>query len=323
MSRTANPVAVGAFVIGTLVLALLLAIFFGGGHWWSSRERFVLIYDTSIKGLNVGAPVTIKGVKIGEVVDIKAHMYENSLSILNSVVIEVDPDALEREGSSGDGAELMDELVKRGLRAQLRLQSLLTALLYVDVDFHPDKPAQYKDVKTRYKQLPTTPTDLEQLTRDLESIDINKLGENFQQIVDGVNELINDKALQHLVQDVSDTLASVRAAADQLNRQALAFGNRTEPLLADGQQTLQQLNSALPQLTNDLQQTLVALRQASESLQKTTANTTYLTSEDSPLIYRIDRAADSVNKAAEQVHRLTDALERQPESLIYGKRTEN
>jgi paraquat-inducible protein B len=322
MSRSANPVTVGAFVIGTIVLALALAIFFGGGNWLSSRERFVLIYDTSIKGLNIGAPVTIKGVKIGEVVDIKAHMYENSSSVLNSVVIEVDPNALEREGSTSD-AELMDELIKRGLRAQLRLQSLLTAMLYVDVDFHPDKPAQYKDVKTRYKQLPTTPTDLEQLTRDLEAIDINKLGENFQQIVNGVNELINDKALQHLGQDVSDTLASVRAAADQLNRQSQAFGDRTEPLLVSGQQTLQELNRTLPQLTSELEPTLIALRHASESLQKTSANTTYLTSDDSPLIYRLDRAADSVNKAAEQVYRLTDALERQPESLIYGKHLEN
>jgi paraquat-inducible protein B len=322
MSRSANPVAVGGFVIGTLLLGLLLAIFFGGGHWFSSHERFVLIYDTSIKGLNVGAPVTIKGVKIGEVVDIKAHLYENSLSVLNSVVIEVDPNALEREGGAG-GAELMDELIRRGLRAQLKLQSLLTALLYVDVDFHPDKPAQYKDVKTPYKQLPTTPTDLEQLTRDLESIDINKLGENFQQIVNGVNQLINDKALQNLGQDVSQTLASVRAAADQFNRQSTAFGERVEPLLVNGNRTVEELNRRLPQLTEDLQQTLVALRQASESLQKTSANTTYLTSDDSPLIYRVDKAAASVDKAAEQVRRLTDALERQPESLIYGKHTEN
>ena len=322
MSRTVNPVAVGAFVVGTLLLALFLAIFFGGGSWWSARERFVLIYDSSIKGLNVGAPVTIKGVKIGEVVDIKAHLYENSQSVLNSVVIEVDPGALEREDNS-DGAELMDELIRRGLRAQLRLQSFLTAQLYVDVDFHPDKPAQYKDVKTSYRQLPTTPTDLEQLTRDLEAIDINKLGENFQQIVDGVNKLINDQALQHLGQDVSDTLASVRASADQLNRQAAAFGDRTAPLLASGEQTLQTLNRTLPQLTTELEQTLVALRQASESLQKTAANTTYLTSDDSPVVYRIDRAADSVNKAAEQIHRLTDVLERQPESLIFGKQMEN
>lgn len=322
MSRSANPVAVGGFVIGTLLLGLLLAIFFGGSRWFSSHERFVLIYDTSIKGLNVGAPVTIKGVKIGEVVDIKAHLYENSLSVLNSVVIEVDPNALEREGGPG-GAELMDELVRRGLRAQLKLQSLLTALLYVDVDFHPEKPAQYKDVKTRYKQLPTTPTDLEQLTRDLESIDVNKLGENFQQIVDGVNQLINDKALQNLGQDVSQTLASVRTAADQFNRQSAAFGERVEPLLVNGNQTVVELNRRLPQLTEDLQQTLAALRQASESLQKTSANTTYLTSDDSPLIYRVDKAATSIDKAAEQVRRLTDALERQPESLIYGKHTEN
>lgn len=322
MSRTANPVAVGGFVIGALLTALLLVIFFGGGHWWSSRERFVLIYDTSIKGLNVGAPVTIKGVKIGEVVDIKAHMYENSSSVLNSVVIEVDPNALEREGST-DEAELMDELVNRGLRAQLKLQSLLTALLYVDVDFHPDKPAQYKDVKTRYKQLPTTPTDLEQLTRDLESIDLNKLGENFEQIVSGINQLINDKALQNLGHDVSLTLASVRNAADQLNRQAAAFGQRSEPLLAEGQQTLAQLNNSLPGLARELEETMAALRDASVSLQKTAANASYLTSEDSPLLYRVDRAAESVDRAAAQLNRLTESLERQPESLIYGKRTEN
>jgi paraquat-inducible protein B len=322
MSRTVNPVAVGAFVVGTLLLAMALAIFFGGGSWWSSRERFVLIYDTSIKGLNVGAPVTIKGVKIGEVVDIKAHLYENSRSVLNSVVIEVDPGALEREDNS-NGAELMDELIQRGLRAQLRLQSLLTAQLYVDVDFHPDKPAQYKDVKTSYRQLPTTPTDLEQLTRDLEGIDINKLGENFQRIVDGVNKLVNDESLQHMSEDISATLTSVRNAADQFNRQSAMFGERTGPVLASSQQTLEELNRALPQLTRDLEQTLAALRDASVSLQKTAANTTYLTSEDSPLLYRLDRAADSVNKAADQVHRLTDSLERQPESLIFGKQMEN
>jgi paraquat-inducible protein B len=321
MSRTANPVAVGGFVIGTLLLAALLAIFFSGGHWWSSRERFVLIYDTSIKGLNVGAPVTIKGVKIGEVTDIKAHMYSDSLAVLNSVEIEINPSALEREGGS-TGDELMDELIKRGLRAQLRLQSLLTALLYVDVDFHPEKPPQYKDVKTRYKQLPTIPTDLEQLTRDLESIDINKLGENFQQIVTGINQLINDQALQHLGQDVGATLASVRDAANQLNKQSALLGTQMAPLLANGDKTIQELNRTLPHLTNSLEETLVTLRQTAETLQKTAANTTYLTSEDSPLLYRIDSAANSVNDAAAQVHRLTEALERQPESLLYGKHTE-
>ncbi|MDB6062703.1 MAG: paraquat-inducible protein [Verrucomicrobiaceae bacterium] len=318
MSRNANPVTVGAFVVGTLLLAFLMLLFFSGGHWWSKRDRYVLIYDTSIKGLNIGAPVTIKGVKIGEVTDIKARMYGDSLSIFNTVTVDIDPKMLERDGER-DGGELIDELIKRGLCAQLRLQSLLTGLLYVDVDFHPDKIAQIKKIPSPYKQIPTTPTDLEQLTRDLESIDVNKLGENLQQIVNGVNQFVNDSSLQNLVKNVEETLIAVRTSADAVKLQANRFGNAVIPLAEHGDQTVVELNRALPEMTVKLDQTLAALQQTAAALQQTSANTTYLTSEDSPLLYRIEAAAASVNGAAEQVRRLTDTLEHHPEALIYGK----
>lgn len=319
MSRSANPVAVGAFVVGTLLLAFVLVLFFSGGHWWSSRDRYVLVYDTSIKGLNVGAPVTIKGVKIGQVSDIKARMYNNSLNVYNNVVIEIDPRLLEREDVSQSSGELVDELVRRGLRAQLRLQSLLTGLLYVDVDFHPEKPAQIKDVPTAYKQIPTTPTDLEQLTHDLESIDINKLGENLQQIVSGVNSFVNDNSLQNLMKNLEQTLIAVRTSADAVKLQANRVGGAMVPLAEHGDEAVQELNRILPQVTEKLDKTMTALQQTSQALQQTTANITYLTSEDSPMLYRVENAAISVNNAAEQLQRLTDTLEQQPESLLYGK----
>lgn len=319
MSRNANPVAVGAFIVGTLTLAFLLMLFFSGGHWFSQRDRYVLIYDTSIKGLNVGAPVTIKGVKIGEVTDIKARMYKNSLNVYNNVVLEIDPGTLEREGEHGNSQQLIDELIKRGLRAQLKLQSLLTGLLYVDVDFHPEKIARIQDVPTEYRQIPTIPTDLEQLTRDLESIDINKLGENLQQIVDGINHFVNDDSLQNLMKNVDATLVAVRTSADAVHTQADKFGSNIVPLAQHGDEAIQELNRALPQLITKLDSTMASLQQASNALQKTTANATYLTSEDSPLLYRIETAAGSVNSAAEQLRRLSDTLERQPESLLYGK----
>jgi paraquat-inducible protein B len=214
-------------------------------------------------------------------------------------------------------------MIERGLRAQLRLQSLLTALLYVDVDFHPDKPATLVNVKTRYKQIPTIPTDLEQLTRNLESIDISKLGENLQEIVNGVNQLINDGAIQKLGTDVSATLASVRNAADQLNKQSEQIGAQLSPLAKKGNRTLDELNRSLPQLVKTLDTTLVTLQQTAQTLQQTTNNTTFLTSDDSPLLYRLEHTAASVNSAAEQMRRLTEMLERQPESLIYGKSEEN
>jgi len=322
MSRTANPVTVGAFVLGILVLAFLLALFFSGGHFWTKRERFVLIYDTSIKGLNVGAPVTIKGVKIGQVIEIKARMYKDSLAVLNNVVIEIEPNALESEGNHARGAELVDELIKRGLRAQLKLQSLLTGLLYVDVDFHPDKLAQYKQVPTTYKQLPTIPTDLEQLTRDLESFDVNKLGENSQQIINGINRMVNDPNLQNLGHDVRETLTAVRGAADTLRVAVGDFQQRVAPLTTHGDEVLVELNHKLPALTDQLNQTMAALQQTATSLQQTANNTAFITSEDSPLLYRFDNAAANIDAAAEQVRRLTDMLERQPEALLYGKSEE-
>ncbi|MFT3928915.1 MAG: MlaD family protein [Spongiibacteraceae bacterium] len=319
MSRSANPVAIGAFVLGMLVLAFLLILFFTGGSWFSKRDRYTLVYDTSIKGLNIGAPVTLKGVKIGEVTDIKARMYGDSLAVFNNVIIEIDPKMLEREDTRENSRELMNDMIKRGLSAQLRLQSLLTGLLYVDVDFRPDKSRLSKDVPTPYQQIPTTRTDLEQLTQDLESIDINKLGQNLQQIVDGVNKFINDKSLQTVMGNVEKTLDDMQAAADSVRTAADNINASIVPLAQNADTTVTELNRVLPELVTKLDTTMLALQQTAASLEKTTANTTYLTSEDSPLLFRIERAAASVNAAAQQVRHLSDTLERQPESLIYGK----
>jgi paraquat-inducible protein B len=319
MSRSANPVTVGAFIVGMLVLAFLLVLFFTGGHWFNKRDHYTLVYDSSIKGLNLGAPVTLKGVKIGEVSDIKARMYGSSLAVFNNVTIEIDPDMLEREDMHENSAALMDDMIKRGLGAQLRLQSLLTGLLYVDVDFHPEKQRLLKEIPTAYKQIPTTPTDLEQLTRDLEAIDINKLGENLQQIVNGVNTFINDRGLQNVMTNINDTLDAVHASADAVRTSADNISTSMVPLAQHSDATVTELNRTLPELIGKLDATMSALQQTAASLQKTSANATYLTSEDSPLLYRIENAAASVNTAAEQVRHLSDTLERQPEALLYGK----
>lgn len=320
MSRSANPIAVGGFILGMLLLTFLLLLFFSGGHWWSRRDHYVLLYDTSIKGLNVGAPVTIKGVKIGQVTDIKASLYGKSMGVLNTVTVEIDPSSLERIDDTQPLS--LEQLVDRGLRAQLRLQSLLTGLLYVDVDFHPDKVAQYKKVQTKYPQLPTTPTDLEQLTRDLEAIDVNKLGQDLQQIVTGINTLVNDASVQHMAKDAGDAIIAMRDAANDVRTAANNFDQSFAPLANNANTMVLTLNRDIPELLKKMDGTLAALQQASLSLNKSSANAAFLTSDDSPMLYRINTAATSIDGAANQLRRLTDLLERQPEALLYGKTKE-
>lgn len=320
MSRSANPLAVGAFVLGALLLAFLLLLFFSGGSWWSPRERYVLLYDTSIKGLNVGAPVTIKGVKIGQVMDITSSLYGRELGVINTVTIEIDPSALKRSDNSE--TVTIDTLIERGLRVQLKLQSMLTAMLYVDVDFHPGKAPEYKNVKTRYPQLPTTPTDLQQLTRDLESIDINRITQDLQAAVSGINKLVNNPSTQALTKNIGDATADMRAAAIAVRTAADGFDSKFAPMADNANALLTTLNAELPALVEKLDAAIAQLDQASQSVNRTAANAAFLTSDDSPTLYRINSAATSINQAAEQLRHLSDTLERKPEALLFGKQEE-
>lgn len=322
MSRSANPVAIGLFTLITIALAILLVMLFGGSDWWSPKERYVLLYDSSIRGLNVGAPVTLKGVTIGQVTDTRVTLYGETSDILNTVTIEIDPSALKYQGRDDKGVSV-DDLLKRGLRAQLRQQSLLTGLLYVDVDFDPGKPAAYKPVKTDFPQLPTTPTNLEQLSRDLESVDVNRLANDLQQALSGISQLLNDPAMQQLAGNLGNAVKALEDTANRLGMVGDQLG-KDYSLLAQSANTL--LNSAnrdMPALVTKLDDTLAALRQSADNMDRFAANAAFLASDDSPALYRLNNAAKSINDAADQLRGLSNLLERQPEVLLYGKPEED
>lgn len=315
MSRSASPVAVGLFTVVALALAALLVLLFSGSNWWSPRDRYMLIYDTSIRGLNIGAPVTLKGVKIGQVTDIRSSLHGKSIDVLNLVTIEIDATSMEAGGKPVS----VEELVKRGLRAQLRQQSLLTGLLYVDVDFDPSKPALYKKVKTEYPQLPTTPTNLQQLTRDLESVDVNKLVNDLQETFSGINKLLNDPAMQELAGNMGSAIHSLEIAANDLSKMGIRLGNDYAQVAQSANTLLTDINRDMPQRLATLDEALAKLNQSAATLEEFSANAAFLVSDDSPTLFRLNSASKSINEAAEQLRNLSDLLERQPEVLIFGK----
>jgi len=317
MSRTANPVAIGLFTLITLALAAVLVVMFSGNNWWSPRERYVLLYDSSIRGLNVGAPVTLKGVKIGQVIDTRVTLYGETRDILNTVTVEIDTSALEQQGNHKQVT--IDELLQRGLRAQLRQQSLLTGLLYIDVDFEQTKPGHYKPVKTAYPQLPTTPTNLQQLTRDLETVDVNKLANDFQQTLSAINLLLNDPSMQQLAGNISNAVKALHVTAGQLRDVGQQLGSDYSHLAHSANTLLDKANRDMPQLMVKLDDTLAALQRSAENMDRFSANAAFLASDDSPALYRLNNAAKGINEAADQLRALSDLLERQPEVLLYGK----
>ncbi len=141
MSAKANKSLIGAFVLGATALAVAGVVIFGSGRFFRKPHMFVMYFPGSVKGLNVGAPVMFRGVKVGQVTDMKVNFYGKELNILIPVYIELDPrtDVL----VSGDvpKGQYLKALIKKGLRAQLQMQSFITGQLLIDLDFHPGKPA--------------------------------------------------------------------------------------------------------------------------------------------------------------------------------------
>ena len=64
---SARPAVVGAFILGALGLAVAAILFIGGVRLFATTSRVVVFFNESVAGLDVGAPVTFNGVRIGSV----------------------------------------------------------------------------------------------------------------------------------------------------------------------------------------------------------------------------------------------------------------
>lgn len=65
MSR--RPAVVGAFILGALGLGIFAILFFGGMRWFAKNSELVVFFREFVAGLDVGAPVTFNGARIGSV----------------------------------------------------------------------------------------------------------------------------------------------------------------------------------------------------------------------------------------------------------------
>ena len=146
MNKKMSPAVIGAFVLGAVALVVIAILVFGSGRLFRQTRNFVLYFDNSVNGLRVGAPVKLKGVEIGSVKDIRILVGQGTASDKIPVVIEIDLKKLTRRGAAVAAETTVDPeamqkvIVDRGLRGQLDMESLVTGLLYVALDFFPGSP---------------------------------------------------------------------------------------------------------------------------------------------------------------------------------------
>ena len=317
MSEKPHTVAIGAFVLGAILIAVATVLLLMGSGF-GTKETVVMVFDGSVKGLSVGAPLALRGVKVGEVTDIDLVLDTDTASATMIVEANFNKNNIRQEGDPN--VNLTEELIKSGLRAQLNTQSLLTGLLYIELDFHPKTAAHLVKINSPYLQIPTIETDLERFTKTLQNIDFSKLNKQIENISSSIDSLVSSKDFQALPAGMNTTLTSLRELSTQLQGQLATSGPKLDILLDETSVTVNNANKELPQLSALVESNLAALNAAILTFQHGMTGIDALVSPDSAVLYQLNNALAEMTRAGRSLQSLASTLEEQPESVIIGKR---
>jgi paraquat-inducible protein B len=329
MNKKMSPAVIGAFVLGAVALIVIAILVFGSGRLFRQTREFVLYFDNSVNGLRIGAPVKFKGVEIGSVKDIRLQLEKGAEVNKIPVIIEIDLKKLTSRGAQADitvNREMFQQaIVDRGLRGQLEMESLVTGLLFVALDFLPGTPlnlVQQAGGDYEYPEVPTLPTTLEQakdaVTRimsKLEDIDFKELDANLQATLKGVNRTVNSPEIESVLRSLARVMPKVDEAVVNIRNLAGTMDDKVKVLADDLQHTSADARLALKQAGDALKQTEETMKRAEAAV----ANIEALSDLDSPVNYELVKGLRDVSTAARSLRSLTDYLERNPRAPIFGK----
>ena len=312
VNQRVSPTRIGAFVLGAVLLAVTAVVVIGSGRFFRRTYPFVLYFSGSVNGLRVGAPVKFRGVEIGSVEDIRLQLKPDQIQI--PVIIGIDP---EKITSLGGSATILNSLtayqsaIDAGLRGQLQAESFVTGLLFVALEYFPASRAsfvQQPGARTfRYREIPTEPSSTEkarvavtQLLTRLAETDLKGLVDSARATISELHELVSSPDLKVAVRSFNDVAGRLGLAAGSVSQLAIGLDSNVASLTADLRQTSAKAGAVIDRAGNVLEHTDAALN-------------------DSPLMFELTRTLQEVSAAARSVRLLTGYLERNPNTLIFGR----
>jgi paraquat-inducible protein B len=304
VSEKANPARVGSFVVGAVILFIGGLVAFGSGRCFQSTVPVMLYFEGNVNGLDVGAPVKFRGVEVGRVTQIRLRFEPAAGSVEIPVLIELDQRKLESAGVPTMDRGAIERAVENGLRARLETQSLLTGLLFVQLDFYPDQLGHMSTTADGgLVQIPTLPTALEEAQNTLAAL-AEKLGEiDFAGLIDAfrdaavaVRELAGSGETESTIASINQAVKSVQRLTDSLNQKVGPVGDSLRATSQQTEATVKELESVA--------------RSARELLEP-----------ESPLAVRLSQALQEITAAARSLRTLADSLERDPSAIVRGRST--
>src|SRR5260221_13300351 len=324
MSTKAKPTVIGVFVLGAILIAIGAVFFFGSADLFAKKQTYVSYFAQSVSGLQTGSNVKFKGVNIGKVTRVLLGVGKDQ-PVYAKVFYQIDQTVFDRDFGGTSRFNLFElewtkKGVEQGLRVRLDFESLISGQLYMALDFVKDPaPFTYHDNPSDYAlEIPVQPSDIEAIVSNLTkaisnlgNVDFLAISKDLQSLIvsakDGINALNLaelGKSIDNLVNgpDLKGALSSVKTSFDQLDA------------------TLKKLDKELDPISNNLNPTLEEAKKTMAQLQSATAHLDKMLSTNSSFRYQLDNALSQIGTAADSLRRLSEFLERNPNSIIFGRK---
>ncbi len=341
MKKKISPALVGSFIIGAVILIIGGLIIFESGKFFKDNETYILFFDGNLAGLQVGSPVTFKGIKIGSVTKIALRFDYSDLSIRIPVLVEIDSSLINifnKHKNNVSEEDITKSLIQRGLKAKLKTQSLVTGQLYVELDFHPEKPIKLmspgiKEYRDKFVEIPTIPSDIEEIRKKIKNLPIEAIIKKALDTLDGIERIVNStqvtdslealknslKNLDNLIESIEKDFPGIKdkiiVTLEDIDKLALNAGTvvaTADDFMKSADKVAKKVETEIKPLSKSAK---ITLKQAT----RTMASYERFTSKDSTMGYKLYYTLDELSKAARSIRIFAEYLERHPEALIRGK----
>lgn len=317
MSESRKPFLIGAFLLSGVALLVAGLLLLSRDSLLSRPVEYVVYFTGALDGLDVGADVTYRGVKVGNVQQINLS-YDRTLNdVVMPVTIRINSDSARSKKKDRGFDHSIEPLIAKGLRAQLQTPSLLTGKAIVALDFFPEQPGYIRDPHIiDLPAIPTVPSRIDQIADVL------------RDLAKGLKEM----PLKETLEAANKTLLAFERIATAPETQAGLHSLSVS--LANFEKISQQLQQRLPGMLDnvhsgsvELKEALVDVRHAAQSARDALQQMDAMVSDgrrslgpQSELQYELLQSLQDLGQASKALQRTAESLEQQPQSIIFGKK---
>jgi paraquat-inducible protein B len=322
MSKKANATAIGLFFVIGLALGVLGVLAFSSRSLFHPKQRDILYFNTSLKGLSLGAPVKYRGVTIGTVAEILIRHNQATNDFSMPVIIAIDKKVAQAKSDEqleiGSRAKL-DQLVSQGFRGRLDAESLVTGVLYVDLEIMPDAPPPvFHQLTPEYHEIPTMPSEVQQFLSELAHLDISSFSEKLNRLLVRLDTSLSQLSVEEINAGLTNLLGSVNhlLVRPELTNSFVSL----RQTLDQAHGLLKRIDLRFDPLADSVTNTLHDARTTMADLRVGLRNVSDLLGPDSALRPNLAQALEELRSASRALADLAEFLERNPNALLAGKK---